>query len=294
MMFKKLCTIPPTASPKALITGASSGIGEEFARQLAASGFDLILVARRKDRLDALAEDLSEKHSVTCDVLAVDLAEKEGIEAVESNIAFQPIEILVNNAGFGGRGMYADTPADYIERMVKVHCIATARLSRLALPAMISRNRGSIINVASIAGLAPSPGSTTYHATKAFMIALSEALHLEVSRSGVYIQALCPGLTHTEFHAVIGADKRIYPKSWWMVSSDVVSASLAEIYKRDSRGAPRGRVILVPGKRYKRLATLIGFLPRTVIWKEAIKRAERLQQRREKLNRKSKSANPRT
>lgn len=271
-------------APQALVTGASSGIGEEFARQLAPLGFDLILAARRKDRLDALSAELSEKHGVNCESLAVDLAEENGISVVEERISHAlSLEILVNNAGFGGRGMFVDTPSNYIERMIRVHCIATSRLARAALPAMITLKSGSIINVASVAGLAPSPGSTAYHATKAFIIALSEALHLEVSRSGVYVQALCPGLTYSEFHDVIGADRQIYPKSWWMTSSEVVSASLNEMHKRDARGASKGRVILVPGSRYKRIASLIRILPRSIVWSQSLKRAESLKKRRENL-----------
>ena len=272
----------------ALVTGASAGIGEEFGRKLAVLGYDLILTARRADRLAALSEELSAKHGVTCEALPADLADDAGIAAVEERISNAlSLEVLVNNAGFGGRGALKDTPPDFIERMIKVHCTATARLARAALPAMLARSGGKIINVASVAAFAPAPGSANYHATKAYIVGLSEALHLETAGTGVYVQALCPGLTYSEFHDIIGADRKIHPRSWWMTAEEVVETSLKEAMKLDARERPKGRVIVVPGARYRWLAALIRILPRPIVWRQSLMRAERLRKRRENIHGKS-------
>lgn len=293
----------------AIVTGASSGIGAEFARALAARGFDLVLVARREERLNELAHTLTDTHKVRCETLRADLACDADLRRVEARISDGgDIAMLVNNAGFGIRGYFADTSADEQERMIRVHCTAPMRLTRAALPAMIARDAGAIVNVASIAGFAPAPGNVNYHATKAYLIGLTEALHLELAGTGVYLQALCPGFTYSEFHDVIQSDRRAVEKKWWMNPDAVVEESLREALKRkpvnanagespgDERetfndaqkpgpldGLPYGRVIVVPGARYRRLLNIVHILPRPWLWKLSELRSSRIGKRRKGL-----------
>jgi short-subunit dehydrogenase len=232
----------------ALITGASAGLGAEYARQLAAAGTGLILVARRQDRLEELARELREKHAVTVDTLQADLSRNEGLGLVERRIAEDAtLDLLVNNAGFGGRtGFVRGEIGDHLG-MVRVHVEATVRLTRAALPGMIARGRGAVINVASIAAFSPFSGAM-YSGTKAFLTMFSENLQAEVKDKGVFVQALCPGMTHTEFHAVADIDKAVVPKPLWMTADKVVRISLGRL----GRGA-----ICVPGWKNKGIAFLM-------------------------------------
>lgn len=229
----------------ALITGASAGLGDEFARALAAAGTDLILVARRIDRLEALAAELREKHGVKAEPLQADLSTAEGTAAVESRLAAcETLDLLVNDAGFGGRtGFVKGETADHL-RMVRVHVDAAVRLTKAALPGMIGRGRGAIINLASIAAFSEFSGAM-YSATKAFLVMFSVNLQDEVRRKGIVVQALCPSMTHTEFHQVAHIDKSIVPKPFWMTAASVVRISL----RRLGHG-----VVCVPGLKNKVIA----------------------------------------
>jgi len=242
------------ARPRALITGASSGIGAEFARQLAAQGYNLVLCARREERLRALAGELAQAHGVTADTLVADLAKPEGIEAAAQYIAgLADLEILVNNAGFGTEGRFARADAGRESDMVSVHMAAPVRLSRAALPGMLARGRGAIINVSSVAASFPLPGNVLYSSSKAFLNAFSRALHVEVDGTGVRVQALCPGFTITEFHDPLGRfERRRIPAFLWMQAEDVVAQSLAALWD--------GPVVFVPGRLYPLIAAL-GRLP---------------------------------
>jgi len=223
----------------ALVTGASAGIGAEFARELAARGAALILVARRKEKLDALSVELHERHGVAIEVLPADLAEDEDLELVERRIAAaETLDLLVNNAGFGSPGPFSKNEVERFLTMIQVHVAASVRLTRAALKGMTARGRGDIINVASIAAFSPLSGSV-YSATKAFLVNFSENLQYELARTGVRIQALCPGLTHTEFHEVSGADTSALPGFLWMSAPDVARISL--------RALGRRKVVCVPG-----------------------------------------------
>lgn len=271
--------ISPNKPSYALITGASAGIGAEFARQLASRGFNLVLIARRDDRLIELSRELTEKHSVKCETLKADLADINQVKRVEDRIINGgDVELLVNNAGFGIRGFLADTSADDQERMINVHCTAPMRLTRAALPAMIVNKRGAIISVSSIAGFAPAPGNVNYHATKAYLIGMTESLHLELGGTGIYVQALCPGFTYSEFHDVIKSDRRAVEKKWWMKAEEVVAESLRETFKSNPT-----RVIVVPGARYRRLLNVVHLLPRPLLWKISLKRSSRISKRRKEL-----------
>lgn len=229
----------------ALITGASAGLGAEFARQLAAAGTGLVLVARRRERLDELAADLRERHGVAVDVQPADLATEEGLAAVESAISRSPtLDLLVNNAGFGGKTGFVRGEAEDHLRMVRVHIDATIRLTKAALSGMIGRGRGAVINLASIAAFSEFSGAM-YSGTKAFLVMFSQNLQDEVRPKGIVVQALCPGMTHTEFHQIAKIDKSIVPKLFWMTAAKVVRISL----RRVGRG-----VICVPGWKNKVIA----------------------------------------
>ncbi len=232
----------------AVITGASAGLGAEYARQLAAAGTNLVLVARRLDRLDDLARELREKHAVTVETLQADLATSDGIDHVVRRIAGdETLDLLVNNAGFSGGKSFVERDAAVHMDMVQVHVAATVRLTRAALPGMISRGRGAIINVASIAAWSAFSGPM-YSGTKAFLVMFSENLQAELKSKGICVQALCPGMTHTEFHEVADIDKAIVPKPLWMTAEEVVRISL----RRLGRGA-----VCVPGWKNKTIAFLM-------------------------------------
>jgi uncharacterized protein len=240
------------ATPVALITGASSGIGAAFARRLAAEGYRLILVARRRDRLDRIASELGE-----VEVLQADLAEEAGLQLVENRILAAPdLTLLVNNAGFGSMGRFFEIPVDSQDRMHKLHVIATMRLSHAALHGMVTRGGGAIINVSSVAAFGQNPGSISYCATKAWMNSFTEGLDMELKTAGspVKVQALCPGFTITEFQDVIGMDRSRIPAWLWMKAEDVVDASL--------KGLARNKLIVVPGRFYRVIRRLQRRAPR--------------------------------
>jgi len=236
----------------ALITGASSGIGAAFARALAARRYDLVLVARRQERLVNLARALQQRFPIQAEVLVADLANLSSIEQVEKRLArIETLDVLVNNAGFGIPGPFSAIPLEQHLAMIHVHVLASVRLSHVALPGMMARGQGAIINVASIGAFMPKPEDATYCATKAYLKTFSQALQAELRGTGVQVQALCPGFTATEFH-----DQPVYtqrhvkariPKALWMSADDVVAESLAAL--------ARGRVVCVPGLKNRFMIT---------------------------------------
>lgn len=251
-----------TSRPVALITGASSGLGAEFARQLAARKHDLVLVARREEQLKTLAQQLIQKYGIEADVLVADLADDRDVETVAQRISADVrLELLVNSAGFGALGNFFRAELDPQVRMHRVHVLATVRLTHAALTAMVPRKHGGVINVSSVAGFSRMPGHTSYAATKAWMTAFTECLYLELNSIGspVRIQALCPGFTYTEFHDVLGInrDKLMANRKWWMTSDFVVSESL--------KGLDNGDWLVVPGWRYRMLVRLLKVIPRPVM-----------------------------
>jgi len=250
----------------ALVTGASSGIGEAFARNLAREGYDLILVARRKERLQALAEEIRHKtasrgetaprsetasHRETAshvEVWAVDLNDPAELESIEQRIAaLENLDLLVNNAGFGLTGRFAEKDIRVPVDMVQVHVIAMMRLVRAALPGMIRRGHGGVINVSSISALLPVGGNTVYGATKAYLNFFTESLALELKDTGVRVQALCPGFTVSEFHDRIG--RPTLPRIFWMSPEQVVEEAL--------RGLRENQLYVIPGLLYKVGAALM-------------------------------------
>lgn len=243
-------------TPVAFITGASSGIGAEFGRRLAERRYALVLAARRVDRLHQLAGELTAAGAPKVEVLAADLATGAGLAEAEERIRREPrLELLVNNAGFGTRGLFHEADGEAQDRMHRLHVIATVRLTRAALPGMVARGRGGIVNVSSVAAFNTTPSNVSYCATKAWMNRFTEGLALELSAIGspVRVQALCPGFTRTEFHQVLGVGYDFIGKGWWMSAEDVVEASL--------RGLEKGKVIVIPGLRYKVLVLLSRMIP---------------------------------
>lgn len=245
------------------ITGASSGIGAVFARKLA-SGHDLLLIARRQERLEALASELSSAHGTQVEILTADLSKETDMERVSARLETDPrLTLLINNAGFGVRGLFWEGDYALLEQMHKLHILATLRLTHAALRNLVAQNRGGIINVASVAAFIRSPGSIGYAATKSWMTAFTEGLHLDLQRanSQVTVQALCPGFTWSEFHDVLGVDRRkTAPSFFWLKAEDVVDASL--------EGLRRRRLFVVPGWQYRFLTALFTKIPAS--WRLAL------------------------
>ena len=244
------------AGRTAVVTGASSGIGTAYARRLAADGYDLVLVARRKDRLEELAEELKARHGAEAEIVAADLAVDADLRKVEERISRAgDLEFLVNNAGFGTRGLFFQAPVEGQDRMHRLHVLAAVRLSHAALAGMVARGKGNLVNVSSVAAFGQSPGNAGYCATKAWMNSFTEGLYLDLAAIGspVKVQALCPGYTLTEFHDTSGIGRDHVPVGWWTSAEDVVADSL--------RGLARGKPVVVPGWRYKAYVFLLKALP---------------------------------
>jgi short-subunit dehydrogenase len=237
----------------ALITGASAGLGAAFARQLAGRGYNLILVARRKEKLADLAAEIKKDHQIDVEILQADLATIAGIQKVEQRIqAINRLDILINNAGFGLAGEFARQSVDQNQDMLQVHCVAPMRMVHAALPGMIARQSGTIINVASISAFIPMTGNVQYSASKSYLVTFSRALQLENQRNGIKLQVLCPGFFHSEFHDVMRANKKTIP-GWLFMQADKVA--------RRSLGALKHRsVVYIPGFIYQ-LAVLLVSIP---------------------------------
>jgi hypothetical protein len=252
-----------TGRRRALVTGASSGIGEEFARQLARRGYDLVLVARRGDRLDLLATSLAGVHDVSVEALPADLTMDAGVAAVERRLASGDVDLLVNNAGVGSVGEFAELPLDREVEQVDLNVRALLRLTHAALRAMIARKRGAIINVASIAGYQPVPYNATYAATKAFVLNFSEALHEEAKRHDITVTCLCPGPVRTEFQHTAGikAERmRGRPLLRYMAGMNPAGVVEAALTAMDA-----GRAVVIPGAANQAIAGTAQALPRPLV-----------------------------
>jgi uncharacterized protein len=244
--------------PLALVTGASSGIGKEIARVLAAD-HDLILTARRRDELDALAAELRQQNA-TCLVVPADLADPAAPRALFDAVSAdgRPLDVLVNNAGFGDTGFFAAADLPKLLRMVQVNCTALTELTHLFLPGMTDRKQGRVLNVGSVAGFQPGPLMAVYYATKAYVNSLSQALSNELAGTGVTATCLCPGPTKTEFAAAAGrAEKKSFSVAQRLTARDVAEAGVA--------GMKRGRVLVIPGFGNKLLIAAERLAPRGAV-----------------------------
>ncbi|MEU1420320.1 SDR family oxidoreductase [Kitasatospora sp. NPDC005751] len=236
----------------ALITGATAGIGAAFARRLARSGYRLVLVARDAERLERAAADLRAKFGIDTEVLTADLATEAGIAAVETRLTdpAHPVDLLVNNAGFGNKGAFLTVPLQDELDMLKVHVEAILRLTTAALPGMRERGRGAIVNVASVAAFLP---RGTYGASKAWVVSFTQGVMRDLGGTGVRLMALCPGFTRTEFHERAGMGTGNIPSWGWLSAERVVAEAMRDL--------ARGRSLSVPSKRYKLAVAIARVLP---------------------------------
>ena len=243
----------------ALITGASAGIGRELARLAARDGHNLVLVARRRDRLEELAGELTGAHSVAVTVIAADLGDPASPQSIAESVRSAGIDVdfLVNNAGFGSRGPFGQTdPARQLE-MIDVNVRALVEMTRLFLPGMLARKRGRILNIASIAGFVPGPFMATYYASKAFVLSFTEALAAELRGSGVTATASCPGPTATEFGAVANSDRtNLFRRG---------VANAPSVAGHAYRAMLAGKVVAIPGLMNKLIVQSVRISPRALL-----------------------------
>lgn len=244
----------------ALVTGASAGIGACFARLLAAEGHDLLLVARREDRLTALADELSATHGVRCEYLALDLADPGAPARLVEHAAERDfdIDILINNAGLSGKGAFAETAWEDLATEIQVMVTAVTELAHRTVPGMKQRGWGRIVNVSSLAALVPPAESLLYTGIKSYVLNMSQALDMELKPAGINVTALCPGFTYSEFHDVMGTREEAsrLPRVLWQQPDDVVRAAWAAVNA--------GKPICVPGKVNKAIAGFMNPLPRSL------------------------------
>ncbi|MEU9344777.1 SDR family oxidoreductase [Streptomyces sp. NPDC048278] len=240
----------------ALITGSTAGIGAAFARRLAADGHNLVLVARDTKRLQEQATELHDRHGIEAEVLTADLAEDPGIESVAARLGDHrnPVDLLVNNAGFGNKGRYLDVSMADELRMLKVHCEAVLRLTSAAAEAMRERGRGGVVNVASVAAFVP---RGTYGASKAWVVQFTQGAARDLAGTGVRLMALAPGFVRTEFHQRAGMGTDNIPGWMWLDADKLVAAALADL--------ARGKTLSVPDPRYKVLTGLAKVAPRGLV-----------------------------
>ncbi len=242
----------------AVVTGATAGIGREFAEQLAGRGYALLLVARDRDRLTEAAATLTSAHGVMAEAFPADLTRDDDVTALAERIAASPdLALLVNNAGFGTRGRLAEVDPGKQVAMVRLHTLAPMRLTQAALPVMLRNHAGAVINVSSVASFVYSAGNANYCATKAYLTTFSESLAAELAGTGVQVQALCPGFTRTEFHRRMAEPDRL-PRFAWLSSQVVVEHSLRCL----DRGGP---TVCVPGLRFRIAVGIIRLTPRRLI-----------------------------
>lgn len=240
----------------ALITGSTAGIGAAFARRLAADGHNLVLVARDIKRLREQATELHDRHGIEAEVLSADLATEDGITAVEQRLGDRqnPVDLLINNAGFGNKGRYLEVSMDDELRMLKVHIEAVLRLTSAAVPGMRERGRGGVVNVASMAAFVP---RGTYGASKAWVVQFTQGAMKDLAGSGVRLMALCPGFVRTEFHDRAGMSTDNIPKWMWLDADKLVAAALTDL--------ARGKPVSIPDPRYKALMGVVKVAPRGLL-----------------------------
>jgi short-subunit dehydrogenase len=238
----------------ALITGPATGIGRAFADKLALEGYDLVLVSRDEAALKETAADLTRLHGVACEVLAADLTDPDDLARVEERFRTGPIEILVNNAGFGLKKPFWANPVEVEEKQLDLLVRVVLRLTHAAVLPMIERGSGAVVNVSSVAGFLQ---RGSYSAHKSWVTNFSAGLAIELHSKGVAVMALCPGLVHTEFHDRMGMDKTIIPSFMWLDATDLVNAAWKDLM--------RGKAISIPTRRYQLLTAAARYTPRALI-----------------------------
>ncbi len=242
----------------ALVTGASSGIGKCFASQLAASGSDLVLVARNQKRLDELAARLRSEHDRRVDVIVADLEKRAELAKIEARLRERDdVDLLVNNAGYGHTGRFADLDVEKSQGQIDCNVVALTRLAHAALQSMRKASRGGILNVASGAAFLPSPTLAVYAATKAFVVSFTQALHEEVKRDGIKVSVVCPGFTRTEFQERAKYDTKALPTFVWQSPEEVAREALD--------GLAADKVVVSTGIQNKIMAGVIPLVPRSMI-----------------------------
>lgn len=248
----------------AVVTGPTAGIGRVYVERLAERGYDLLLVSRDAERLASVAAELEARHGIRARVQPTDLGDEAATEALAAMLEAEPrVDLLVNNAGFGTTGTIARTDPGSQQRMVRVHCMAPVRLVQAVLPGMVARRSGAIVNVASIAAFVTAPGNATYSAAKAFIRTFSDGIAADMVGSGIYVQALCPGFTRTEFHQRMNTSTTTIANWLWLSADEVVAASLRALDRK-------GPVNVIPAWRYRVILALFRHLPlRVVTWVEA-------------------------
>jgi hypothetical protein len=253
----------PQQRPTALITGATAGIGAAFARRLAADRHDLVLVARDEQRLREQADQLAAAHAVAVEVLPADLCAEAGLAAVAQRLTRgdAAVDLLVNNAGIALNQSFLESGPAAEERLLRLNVHAVMRLTQAALPEMVRRGKGAVINVSSVAGFAPVMPGSTYSASKAWVTNFSESMAHAVRRYGVRVMALCPGYVRTEFHQRAGIDMSKTPDRLWLDADRVVDDALSAL--------ARGKIVRVVDWRYRLLTAAIRVAPRRLLHRVA-------------------------
>lgn len=259
-------------SPRALVTGASVGIGNAFARELARRGHELVVVARNAEQLAALAAQVEAEHGVACEVLPADLTDPDQLARVEQRVADpdRPITTLVNNAGFGSYGVFHELDVAGEAGMIELNVVALVRLTHAALGPMVQRGSGAVLNVSSMASFQPSPRIATYAATKAFVTSFTQAVHEEVRGTGVRVSAVCPGFTRTEFQVRSGATGEGMPDFVWQSADEVARGALDAL--------DRNRAVWIPGALNTAMGWIADALPGVVTRKTVDAMARRFKQ----------------
>jgi short-subunit dehydrogenase len=269
----------PSDRPCALVTGATSGIGAAFANSLAEQGFDLILHGRRQEKLAERARDLERTHNISARIIIAELSEADDIKKIEEHIqSLDRLDMLINNAGYWTPGFFWEQSPDSLEGMIRVHVVAPVRFIRVALPGMLERHRGDIINVSSVGAYFNMTTVENYGATKAYLVNFTESLHVSLMGTGIRVQVLAPGFTVTEFHSRLGADLSKAQRRW-MRPEQVVDISLKALEK--------GQVVCIPGVKNVLIAKCAGALPRRLYYRLMKVTGEKIKKRWDEIEKRS-------